>query len=305
MSLEELRFVNAFIGFCTPSGETWPAPLAGASYQVTGLEHEVHTVVNGVPCAPVPEMICSSTKVQHCVLLEAKSGSVSDRQARAYKAVTINQLVVEGLAADEIDVSGAHVDVIYMSNELNSRRLSTDFGRAGLTFPLIAHGDSAFRLVEGSILQEAMHETFLEGVIIDEDAWPMHFVRCDRDSSDGDLAAVCISKMVALLIRQGQLEVEQLASSTIDLWDRRGHEDQRRLRRRLTSLLVEAENCEFKREIIRDRPRQRWRRFGKKSFAPQAIDRLSDLAAQFVRRKQEGRPFNPDQPPLIPFDIDE
>jgi hypothetical protein len=305
MSLEELQFVNAFIGFCIPSGGTWPAPFVEASYEITGLEHEVDTVVDGVACAPVAEMIRSSSKAQHCILLEAKSGSVSDRQARAYKAVTINQLLVAGVAADEIDVSTAFVDTIYVTGQNNSERLSADFGRAGVEFPLLVHGDSSFRLVEGSILQEAMHRTFLDGIVIDEAAWPMNFVRCDRDSSDGELAALCIRKMVNLLLKRGEVDIERLASTAIDLWDRRGQEDRRRLRRRLASLLADAEANEFRGEIVRDRPHQRWRRASNKRLTPQSIDRLSDLAAQFVQRKQEGRPFNPDQPLLIPYGPDE
>ena len=305
MSFEELRFVNAFIGFCIPSGGTWPSPFVELSYEVTGLEHEVHTLVDGVPCSAVPEMICSSSIAEHCVLLEAKSGSVSGKQARAYKAVSVNQLVVEGLAADEIDTATAIVDAIYITEQQNAGRLQDDFGRAGVDFPLLSHGDSSFALVNGSILYEAMNQVFVDGITVDEDAWPSNFVKCDRDSSDGVLAAICIRRMISLLIRMGQFDIEELASTTIDLWDRRGSADKKTFRKRLVNLVSEAENTEFRGEIVREGSDRRWRRASSRTLAPQSIDRLADLAAQFVQRKQENRPFKVGQPPLLPYAVDE
>lgn len=305
MSSEELRFVNAFIGFCIPTGGTWPSPFVEADYEITGLEHEVATIVNGRPQSPTPELICSSSQVQHCVLLEAKSGSVRDQQARGYKAITSEQLVGQGLAASEVRATDACVDVIYMTQVHNSRRLSDDFGRAGVDFPMIVSDGACFKLYEGSIENDHMHRTFLDGVLVDEDAWPMGFVRCDRDSSDGDLAAICIQAMVSLLLRCGEVNIEPLAAQSIDLWDQRGNDDKRRFRRRLAALLNEAAATEFRGEIERDRLHQRWIRTGKRRLAAQSLDRISELAAQFVQRKQEGRPFREGQPPLFDYAAEE
>lgn len=305
MSLDELRLVNAFVGFCIPSGGDWPAPFARWSYEITGVEREVDTVVDNAPRSPVPELISSSSSAQHCAILEVKTSSVDDRQAKSYSAITINQLVVAGLAADELDISEASIDVIYMTREETAQRLSDDFGRAGVQFPLISYNSSVFRLVEGSISKNEMHNVFATGLGVVEHAWPMHFIRCDRDSTDGEIAALCVRAMVALLLRYGEFEIEQLASSSIDFWHQRGSSDKQHFRDRLTRLVVEAERTEFQAEISRDGQKRRWTKRGGRPGNPKHLDRISELAETFVRRLQEGRPFKPDQPPLFPYGMED
>ena len=99
MSDEELRVVNAFIGFCIPTDSTWPCPFKFGQYEITGLEHPIQVAVNGQIRSPTPELIATSANQRHCVLLEAKSGSVNDTQARGYAAVTPGTLISQALAS--------------------------------------------------------------------------------------------------------------------------------------------------------------------------------------------------------------
>ncbi len=122
MSDEELGFVNAFIGFCTPSAETWPTTFVDGHYRVTGVEHQVVVTVNGEIRSPTPELISTSDVKQHCVILEAKSGSVNDRQARAYGVISARHLVNQSLATVKIDASQAVMDVLYICTEDNHER---------------------------------------------------------------------------------------------------------------------------------------------------------------------------------------
>lgn len=305
MSVEELQLVNGFIGFFIPSGGTWPTPFVEHEYEITGLEHGIETSVDGEIRTPVPELISTSTKVQHCVLLEAKSGSVNDRQAKAYKAITTGQIIIQGLATAGLDESKARLDVIYITSQSNSARLSADLGRAGVDFPLIEHDDTYFKLIEGTTEHSQMREVFEAGIEIVEAAWPTHFVRCDRDSSEGVLAALCMQKLISILYRKGEAEVEQIAAESIDLWDLRGQSDQSRLKNKLASLISEAEVSELKGQLVRIRPHRRWRLSANRQLGAQVLERLSDQTSAFVARKERGLPYTPGQPPLFPYGVEQ
>src|SRR5690242_17430913 len=123
MSDDELRFVNAFIGFCTPTGGTWPDPFVRLGYEAAGVEMEVNTFVNGRPRQVVPELICASSVINHAFLLEAKSATVDDRQGKAYESLTTNELVTQGLMPPNVDVPSLTHDAIYVCATRNEQRM--------------------------------------------------------------------------------------------------------------------------------------------------------------------------------------
>lgn len=302
---EELRFVNAFIGFCKPSAGTWPTPFVVSQYDVTGLEKEVLTLVASRPKSPVPELICASTKAQHCVILEAKSGTVNDSQAKALCAITPTQLMDQGLAGDTMQPTAAEVDVVYITNHFNSARLVEDFGRAAIDAPVIEQGSTNFRLYSGQIKHSLMNDAFDAGIVFDEEWWPHHFVRCDSKSDKADLASICMHKLLALLFRYGKANIELVSGASIDFWDVRGKEDKNRFRRRLNTIISEAVTTELAGEIARPGKEPEWVLVRDHiTISPQALDKISEMTAAFVRRFQSDDPYRKDQPPLFPYGED-
>lgn len=300
MSKEELQIVNAFIGFCKPSGDTWPGPFVEDQYNVTGLELPVTVSVSGEVRNPTPELILSSGEVQHSILLEAKSKGVNLRQARSYEQIGSRELVVSGAADVNIDVESSQVDVIYVAPLCKSAALVEDAQRVSVAFPILSMSDSSFELIYGSGKRDCVKEVFQGGLRVDTRAWPSHYVRCDCTSSSGLIAAMIMNKAISHLRRDGEVRLEPLCADSIDFWDRRGADNQKAFRNRIAEILSEASHNELFEFIAKSKTGRVWTLKKSGTMQPVTLDRLSDAVLRFVERKQQEEVEQ--QSPLIAFE---
>lgn len=304
MSSEELKFVNAFVGFFIPSLELWPAPFQNDDFSVNGIEYPIFVTVGGKAHRPTPELIMTSGSVQHCILLEAKSGSASTTQARSYAAVTPSELVGQGLADADVDEANAKLDVIYICNFKNYTHLSADLGRSNLEFPIVTYGESIFQLAEGTLSSEKLHEVFVMGIDTNGQSWPSHYVQCHSKSDPGDLAATVMKHAVAQLLAEDLIDIENLCAVSVDFWLKRGSDNKKVFRERISEILTEASLTELQEYFMRQNGKKGarvWVRRGNKKWSSASLDKLSDSVENFIQRLQDEREFRKDQPPLLRY----
>ena len=281
-------------------GGTWPDPFAILAYQPVGVEMQVDTIVNGAPRRVVPELICASSTENHVFVLEAKSATVNDRQAKAYEAMTADDLLTQGLLPPGVDPNSLSSDSIYVCSTENAERMTEELAVAGVALPLIVGDSERFKLVDGSITHSILHRTFEEGIDVLGYQWPMHFVPMNSRASIGEIAAVVIRTAVSFLLTDQQFTADEIGAKSIAHCDICGGAEQQSFRRKITDVLAEAGADELSDYFVRLHPRQAWERKAERHLSGRSLDRISELAEEYVFRKQNGMPYRLGQPRLIP-----
>ena len=132
MTSPELRFVNAIIGFCTPTGGTWPAPLAEYGYVVFGVERSIKTILEGKDRSVTVDLICASARVNHALCIEAKSATLDADQARRYHALTAVNLLRLAALPPDIEPAKLTHDVAYVTHRDHATSLVQQFDAIGI-----------------------------------------------------------------------------------------------------------------------------------------------------------------------------
>lgn len=144
---EELRFINAFIGFCTPTLDTWPQPLVPLGYRAYGVEREIKTILEGQDRTVVVDLICASDTLHHVLCVETKSATLHVDQARRYLALTSSNLLNMARLPPSIDARRVQHDVAYVTDRENARSLSRQLQELELDLAVIAGNEDRFDLV--------------------------------------------------------------------------------------------------------------------------------------------------------------
>jgi hypothetical protein len=304
---DELRFVNAFIGFCTPLGNTWPAPLLSLAYNVVGIEREFQTWLGGRPRTVVPELIVASEAVNHVICLEAKSSSLSIDQARRYLAVTGQNLLVSGFLPAKMQPSGLSHDVLYIASPDNVASLADSMKNSSISLPVLVGGENRFALFDGTISQPAVEAIFVSGIaILPQHSWPTHFVLFNKHTPAEKLSASVASSLAAFVMRADRFSTRDVAERAIPHWHLYGQQEQSAFLNKVHTIVDQAQREElnpfFKPERapkgVKSARRILWEPLGKRPMSTNAILALQRLSNKFVSRQETGTPYKKDQPAL-------
>lgn len=301
MSRHELRLLNGLMGFMTMNAQTWPSPLASLAYKHTGLERPFRVAIDGQVRNPTPELVSHSGRSSHIVLVEIKSRGVDGRQAKGYQQVTADELHGQGFCEEGAPVP-AQKDIAYICNESDAQALTEDFGRINTELPIISASEENWQLYSGVFINETWNQVFGGGLTVASDDWPTHFVRIDTDSTVGELAAYLVRDVIRLLLSQRSFHLQELCEASISHWEQRGSENQRRMRDKIREALGRISQEELKPFIQLRNNRNEVDRVTKSPWTAITIDRINDLAGQFVYRQDHEIPFKKGQPPLFGYE---
>lgn len=291
---EELRFVNAIIGFCKRTGD-WPAPLALYGYTACGYEREIKTIMNGQDRTVPVDLLCASGLIHHALCIETKSRTLPEDQVRRYQAVTPRNLLQLGGLPASVDPQELTHDVVYVTQRGNAEDLIRQFNTLDVAMPIVAADEQRFDLVHGGIDQQDVHRVFEEGVTVSTDAWPTHFVPFNSRSRDATIVPYVATALAWFIMNGKDYSIEELLMRAVPHWSICGQAERKSLRKRMTILVDRAGREELKGYYDRRSKQRAWKLRVHAQSHPSQRQKLYDLAARFVERIQKDIPFMPGQ----------
>lgn len=292
---DELRFINAIIGFCTRTHGTWPEPLVTLGYQAFAVERELRTIMDGKDRTVVADLMCASDELRHVICVEVKSATLDEDQARRYLALTASNLLDSGGLPPSLDARRLRHDVTYVTGSQQALGISRQLAERQLQLPVIAGDALHFNLHSGELREARLNQVFRDGVAVGDYQWPHHFVPFMSTSPDRDIVPVLTNTLSGYIIRHQDFSVDDLAIASIAHWPLCGTGERRRFRDRLATLAQLAMREELSDYYERPGKEQKWVIKGNRFITPQQFQRLSRLATAFVERVQKGAPFRPEQ----------
>lgn len=190
--------LNALLALCSNVRTGWPRPLFDAGYQLKGLEFPVSSDGERV----VPDVVAWSSNEGHFFLGEAKSGNNLDEdQARRYANVQPNVLV-QSLEVTVVTESPVNVDIIYAVLDEDERieRVLQGFEKCGLSFPVLAIGETQVKRVSGTFKSPALEAALRNPILVPGP--PPGLITIDADSEDSDFDRVVYTSLVAAMSRK-------------------------------------------------------------------------------------------------------
>lgn len=296
MASEEIRFINAIIGFCTRTGGIWPAPLAAYGYVACGVEREIKTILLGKDRTVVVDLICASDVTHHALCVEVKSATLDRDQADRYQALTSSNVLNLGGLPPGVDPISLSHDVVYVAGRPNAAALIRQFQENKIILPFVAGDDSLFNLVRGSLHQQDVNRVFAEGIALEaHHSWPLHFVPFKSDSPDEDIVPATVRAIAGFVLQAEDFTIGQLAERTVPHWRACGAAEQRRFRETIARLTNAAMREELQGYYERPGPLPLWQAKRERLTHQGSRERLRRLATRFVERVQQRTPFKEDQ----------
>lgn len=295
----ELRLVNALIGFCLPSGGTWPTPLAPLGYLPCGVEREVKTILDGRDRTVPVDLMCASAGANHALCFEAKSATLHEDQVRRYQALTPLNLLRSGALPAEIQPARLTLDVAYIADRDHTPALVQQFDAINVVLPLVAGDEERFDLARGGFAQPDVQRIFVDGIRVDSRAWPRHFVPFKSDSPLEEMVPAVAQALAGFIIQGRGFTVTVLAERSVPHWVLCGDAERQRFRTQLADLTDRAMREHLGDYYERPGAPQAWRVTSGRLTRPTQTERLKRRAAEFVARVQGGG--EPPQPTQIPL----
>ena len=295
MTSEDLRFINAMIGFCTRSSSGWPAPLAEFGYVPCGIERGITVLLEGKDRTVTVDLICASEVTHHALCVESKSATLDSDQVHRYRNMTTTNLLRLGALPPGVDPTRASHDIAYICDRANAQSLGDQFAELNARLPLIAGDNQSFEIVQGAISQSDVHRLFSDGIDVSTLDWPRHYVPFKSDSPDTDVVPSLTRALARFIIDGRNFTVEELALECVPYWRLCGPGEQHAFRHKLAELTTRAMRDDLAEYYERPGSAQLWHVVRDPLKHPNELQRLSRVASNFVDRVQKGLPFRPEQ----------
>jgi len=222
---------NAIIGLAHPC-PPWPQPLRDAGFRVARIEQPVSTIAGDVTI----DVLLLAEARNALLAVECKSGTVQERQANAYEAMTALDVVQTG-SVSVPDPSQAALDIAYAVDESGA-----DTARSGLgprKIGVLAIGDSVEWRGEPPT-DPGLAKTFAAAIPADRRAVP-RLLPAD-DASPASAIVHELANALQAAVEQGResVTVSALVEQACWGWPRYGRAFKGTLIRRVQELLREA-----------------------------------------------------------------
>lgn len=289
--------LNGSIGFAH-SLQGWPSPLmeqgyslywVGPSYIVLGRNR-----VN-------PDLLFVSTRLNHCLILECKSGvTTGERQLESLAATTRDNLIQSANVTFQ-NPSTAEFDIVIVCFSEHSGALGKTLNAGGYSFPLLVVDRVAGRasLERGRLSVNTMSAVLEKGVSFDPELWPLQFIPYDAASEPADIANCVIPKVVSLMkLGAPHFDLADIVRDTCPVSNRLHPREKTELIKKIRSVLRLAANGEFRgllRPIDGGQYQDKWIVTDSIKFGgiPKKVGArsLSRRTADFISRLKSGAPF--------------
>lgn len=310
---EELRVINALVGMTTGGG-SWPTPLKAMGFTLTSIQRPVVLILNGDRRTVVPEAVFDSVDEGSALLVESKSASFNESQARRYLAVSTEDLVTSGAIPEPLDKDAHVVAPIYFCHALHETTLGEViefFNQSGgHELPLVSYDNHSFCLVAGLVRNARVHSLFDGQIHFNEIDWPTRFVPFDAESPDAEVVATVMAELGALLLDPeiSEFSVDQIAGGHPDAgtdgavphYSQLGTDSRKRVRARVAALVEGFRRSYGTAYFDRKSKEKAWTKI--KTVTPgTALKSFRAKSIDFSRRVQEDRPLPKDtqKPALI------
>jgi hypothetical protein len=292
MASESLKFVNAIIGFCTPT-KTWPHPLADLGYVACGVEREITVDLGGQNRQVVVDLICASPELDHALCAETKTRIVPVDQARRYRAMASRDLINMANLPTSINPNDLTHDVIYVAAQDNAEEVIRQLEDSANPFPVLGCAEARFALHGGVVSQAELHVLLNNGIAIHlgQDDWPLGYLPFTSQSEDSEIVVPLAQMIAVFLIRGADFTVEDLAQTALPNWHWFGRREQRELNRRFSQLVDSAMRRELNGYYRRPDALQRWVVSQGPLRPPNQTTRLAESMEEFVARIRYDIPF--------------
>jgi len=167
----------------------------------------------------MPDLIIASSKENHCVVWESKSGrSIDNDQAKRLASTKANVFPDQVMLNVKIQ-DGFAFDIAYACDGKECQNIRCDLDRVakelpsvGL-FPLVGfYDESGIKTHSGRFNKENINRVLRDGINIDLREVPTEYLRFDKDSPRSEMALYVIINIVAYATREESLfSAEQIA----------------------------------------------------------------------------------------------
>lgn len=307
---EELRLVNALV-FMSQGVMDWPTALNDHGFVLTAVQRDVAVSLDGEARTVTPEAVFTSGEDSTALLVESKSNTFSDGQARRYLAVTGDDLKESGCLtagadapanvaptyfckSDCTEVLGAQVDHFNQMEAVRLPLVDYDHHRFKTTTDVDGHQ-------RGAINHRGLDEAFAAGLYFREENWPECFLPFDADSNIHDMIHPLLGELTGLLVDPSIDEFtsgdvmggpdDSAAPGVLLYWDQLGAQAQTHLLDRATEIIEEFRRHYISRYLDRVAGQQRWRKRVEAADHPAQYRLVRESGLDYLNRKLAGLPL--------------
>lgn len=303
MPVDELRVLNALIGFCVPRGGTWPTPLAALAYEVLGIEKPMTTTSStGKDRKVVADLALASPLLNHVLCVEAKGKWPDQDQAQAYESLTPDILVEQLGLSRGLDRTSLLHDALYATSAEHIDTFVEALNRAGISLPVVSANETLFQIARGRLQQNELDSVFRAGIVVSDRNWPSTYVPFTPRSPKGKMVAPVTSAIVRFVVEGSEFTVDAIAEKTLPYWTIYGTEERAALRTKIKELVRAAAAEELRAYLHEVSGRRGLTLQGNGARHPSQILALNTAASTFVKRTESGDPFRPKQHRLTRLD---
>lgn len=253
MKLSGLQVVNAVFGFCIPSDETWPDPLHRLGYQVTGVEREITTRINGMSVSKVIDIACVSASLDHFLCVEAKSRTVDPKQAQAYSAVKSQDFLDLYWNPPGMSASPSH-DFTYFAGSEDVENTRMGLEKSGVSFPVVSCDGARFDLYVGVFRAPKLQTLFSEGIPLGANhEWPTKYVPFTSESPDSEMVARIAVAVARQIMAGASFTTDDICESAIPHWELCGNQEKQAFKNKVRNLVGHAIREELEGYVERPR----------------------------------------------------
>ncbi len=303
---DELRYVNAVIGFFKPAGD-WPCPFRDLEYELIGIQRPVLSIVAGAPRRVVPELVCASVPQQHVFAMDVKTARLNKAQAEGYAALNGEQMTTQGFLGAGFSPASTEADAVFVTSSVNAVKVNRRLDAWDLAVSTIEDDGNRFVISHGQLTNDRLNQAFSAGIDIhDPSAWPTHFISTSSESTLAELAPHVLLAVSSYIIQGTEFTVADIGRKAIEHWKVCGDQEQRTYINKMHELLSEAYLEELDGFLKPDETKGgapvrdcRWipENIGRLHFRRRTS--LMNSITDYCERKVAGSPFIRNQPRLF------
>ena len=236
-----LLMLNLWIGMCRGSYGL-PKDLKNLGYVDKWIEYKFHyqdlDIVH-------PELIISSEKSQHTLLLEFKSGpNTEDDQLKRYSKVTRSDIITNAFLPPS---TVKFHDIVLVGKNEHRERLKIGIQKGGYPFPLILKAVNGLKLFYNQFQVTEINNIFQPLLKVNWKYIPQSFVPLNSESEPWEIAELLLPKILKYLKdKKATIAIEEICQDCCITWDIMGKPGKDDFRSNLKRVLGQASRHEFR-----------------------------------------------------------